>query len=96
MLADTADVARFAGAGEGGIDVFADDTAPAVESGACFAAAGLVERAAVELDERFGEPCTVLVTGGGGPLLHELVRRRTEPVADLVLRGLAVVAVETQ
>jgi len=60
---------------------FARNTRAAIEHGARYAAAAVVDRTPL-----------VLLTGGGVPAIRRLVRSRHRLVPDLVLQGLAVIA----
>lgn len=71
---------------------FATDTADALASGSLGAAAGLVERCQREATRLLGVAPTVLLGGGGGERLRELLELDVEPAPTLVLEGLAVYA----
>jgi type III pantothenate kinase len=72
--------------------LFAANTAGAIQAGARFAAAALIERAVGEAKIATGERPVLLLTGGGAGALAGLIRVRSQIVPDLVLRGLAVFA----
>ena len=72
--------------------LFADNTRDAIERGCLLALAALAERAAQELERRVGARPVLLFTGGAAPLVAPLVLAAAELVPDLVLRGLAVLA----
>jgi type III pantothenate kinase len=69
--------------------LFVADTASALEAGAAYSAAGLIERAVAEAREAFGRQPLLLLTGGGAPRLRTYIRVPCRVVPDLVLRGLA-------
>jgi type III pantothenate kinase len=72
---------------------FARNTRDALESGARRAAAATVDRFAAEARDLLGRAAAVILTGGAAPQVAPLVRGRHRLVPDLVLRGLAVLAV---
>ncbi len=72
--------------------LFAANTAGAINAGARFAAAALIERAVDEAARSLGTRPVLLLTGGDAPALGRLIRTRARNVPDLVLRGLAVFA----
>jgi type III pantothenate kinase len=67
---------------------FATNTRAAIESGALYAAAGLIDRVARETRQKLARAPAVLLTGGAAHALSPLVRVRHSIVDDLVLRGL--------
>jgi type III pantothenate kinase len=71
---------------------FPTDTAPAMEEGACIAAAGAVRLAHAKLEARCG-PARLLLTGGDAPGLAAALEHG-ELLPDLVLHGLARMAAE--
>jgi len=71
---------------------FARNTRAAIEHGARYAAAAVVDRAVDEARALLGRTPLVLLTGGGVPAIRRLVRSRHRLVPDLVLQGLAVIA----
>ena len=72
--------------------LFARDTARALASGACHAAAALVDRATLVARNALGARPLLILTGGGGPRLRPYIKSPLRMVPDLVLRGLAVLA----
>jgi type III pantothenate kinase len=72
--------------------LFATDTARALDSGARFAAAALIDRAVREAQAVFGRRPLVLLTGGAAGGLRIYIESVLRPVPDLVLRGLALLA----
>ncbi|NND58928.1 MAG: type III pantothenate kinase [Gammaproteobacteria bacterium] len=85
VAARAVDVARPSG-------LFADDTAAAVVAGSVFAAVGLVERAARELEKICGDPPMLFLTGGAAGMIAPHIERDVHVLRELVLRGLAQVA----
>jgi type III pantothenate kinase len=71
----------------------ADDTDAAVASGTWLSAVALTERFVVKASERLGAAPRLVVTGGGGERLAALLDRPSDVEPDLVLRGLARLAV---
>lgn len=71
----------------------ADNTDAAVASGTWLSAAALTERFLAKAAERLGTAPRLIVTGGGGERLAALLDRPHEIEPDLVLRGLARLAV---
>lgn len=83
---------RAQGGALGGVGLFARSTRDAVERGARYAAAALIDRAVAEASLLVAREPLVVLTGGGAPALRGLVRSNAVGVPDLVLRGLAVLA----
>ena len=94
LLQRTADIANHAVEHPAGVALFADDTAAAVHAGALHSLAGLIERAAGELDDITGDRVSLFVTGGGASIIAPLIRRDVHVLRELVLRGLVIVATE--
>jgi type III pantothenate kinase len=97
LLAGTHGIRRRArGSRRGGsvaaTKLFAADTASALESGALFAAAGLIDRAVSEAAAAMGAQPVLLLTGGAAGTLRRHVKSSARIVPDLVLRGLAALA----
>jgi type III pantothenate kinase len=81
---------RHAASGIAGADVgFADNTREAILRGCRLALAALVDRSLAEAERSLGEPCRLLLTGGGAEQVLPELRGTPEYVPDLVLRGLA-------
>ena len=76
----------------GRIAEIADNTADAMESGAWLAAVALIERFVEQAAKRFGSMPALVLTGGGATRLGELLAIPNRIDAELVLRGLAVMA----
>jgi len=72
--------------------LFAADTASALDAGAAYAAAALIDRAAAEARLKLHMRPLVLLTGGGAAPLRTYIRAPVRVVPDLVLQGLAVLA----
>jgi type III pantothenate kinase len=88
VLAGTARV----GAAQGRLRELPDNTADALASGACLAAAGAIDRCRAAAAARLGGLPALLLTGGGADELAPLLPD-AERAHDLVLRGLAAWAV---
>jgi type III pantothenate kinase len=88
LLRNTSGILRRFGGKNWGRALFARNTRAAIELGARFAAAGLVDRAVEEARVTFGKSPLVLVTGGAAAEIHPLIRSAHSNVPDLVLRGL--------
>lgn len=71
---------------------WASDTRAALRAGARQAAAALIARAPRAARERLGRAPTLIVTGGAASVLNALLPAAVRYDADLVLRGLAVIA----
>jgi len=72
--------------------IFAADTASALDAGAAYAAAALIDRAASEARIRLRARPLLLLTGGGAAALRTYIRTPARVVPDLVLQGLAILA----
>ncbi len=72
--------------------LFAADTASALAAGSQFAAAAFIDRAVDEAARMLGSRPVVLLSGGGAAELRRHLRSSARDVPDLVLRGLAVIA----
>lgn len=92
LLTQTHGIRRRAQGGIAGRHFFARSTRAAIQQGALYAAAAIVDRAVAEARSTLGHSPLVLLTGGAAPTLRKLLRSPYEQVPDLVLRGLAVVA----
>ncbi len=87
-----AGTAQLGAASAGRIVEIADNTADAIASGTWLAAAALVERFCAQATLRLRAVPALLLTGGGAPALSRLLGIAHETEADLVLRGLALLA----
>ncbi|HYK99979.1 MAG TPA: type III pantothenate kinase [Steroidobacteraceae bacterium] len=95
LLSQTHGIRRRArGGAAGGRGIFGRSTREAVERGARYAAAALVDRAVEEASGPLGREPLVVLTGGGAGAVRPLLRSRCIAVPDLVLRGLAVLSRE--
>jgi type III pantothenate kinase len=90
LLRRTEGIRRRARGGRIRRDLFARNTAGAIEQGARYAVAALVERAVAEARAALGANPLLVLTGGGARELGPLIRRRYLTVPDLVLRGIAL------
>jgi type III pantothenate kinase len=84
--------ARLGESGAARIFELADNTADAVESGTRLAAVALIERFVARAGERFGATPALILTGGGAQSLAQLIALPHRIEAELVLRGLALFA----
>jgi type III pantothenate kinase len=73
---------------------FGRSTRDAIEAGAHYAAAALIDRAVDEATALVGRPPLVVLTGGGAAGVRPLLHSPAVGVPDLVLRGLAVLATQ--
>ena len=90
LLKQTSGISRRArGAGAGG-GLFAQNTRDAVEQGARFATAAVIDRAVAEAQRLLRRAPLLLLTGGGVDQLTPLVQGSWVSVPDLVLRGTAL------
>lgn len=93
LLSETSGIRRRAReARRARADLFARSTRDAIEQGARFAAAALIERAAQEFGLRRDRNPLVVLTGGGSAAVQALLERRSVAAPDLTLEGLAVLA----
>lgn len=84
--------ARLTDVPVGRIVEIADNTADAIESGAWLSAAALVERFRERVAPRLGGDTALILTGGGASELSPLLASPHRIDAELVLRGLAMLA----
>jgi type III pantothenate kinase len=95
LLARTHGIRRRAQGGAlGGQGIFARSTRDAIERGARYAGAALIDRAVEEASALFGREPLVVLTGGEAPAVRALLRSHSLGVPDLVLRGLAALSRE--
>jgi len=92
LLQDTSGIQRRAGGRSSARTLFARDTRAAIEQGARYAIAGVIDRSVVEARDVLGSAPVLLLTGGAAPQVRGLLRARHRLVPDLVLRGLALLA----
>lgn len=92
LLKNTSDIAQRAATGQTRDALFADNTLGAIQQGAVQALAALVDRARDTLEKQLGEPPALLLTGGACARIQSAIRSSGREIPDLVLRGLAVIA----
>lgn len=92
LLRNTSEIASRAMQGNIGADVFANNTLGGIRQGSVHALAALVERAMQAMQARIATTPVLYLTGGASASLEGVLRMPYRHVADLVLRGLAVVA----
>jgi type III pantothenate kinase len=93
LLQETSGIRRRAqGGGSSTSGLFAGSTRDAIAQGARYAAAATIDRAVDEAAQLTSTRPLVVMTGGQAPLVRPLVRSHCVGVADLTLRGLAVLA----
>jgi type III pantothenate kinase len=91
LLTQTNGIRRRATGGPSGLkSLFARTTRTAIEQGALYAAAAVIDRAIDEARGLLGSSPLVLLTGGGSAAIKPLVRNSAVCLPDLVLHGLAV------
>jgi type III pantothenate kinase len=96
MLAGTHGIRRRARGGKSSVrGLFAANTASALASGAAYASAALVDRAVSEAKRVMGARPMLLLTGGAARALAPHIKSTYRIVPDLVLRGLAVLALRS-
>jgi type III pantothenate kinase len=83
---------RAQGGGRAVPGLFARSTRDAIGQGAVFAAAATIDRAVDDAARLVGTPPLVVMTGGQSSAVRPLVHSHCVGVADLTLRGLAVLA----
>lgn len=96
LLKNTSDIAQRAAGGQTRDELFADNTLGAIQQGAVQALAALVERAHETLRKQLGEAPALLLTGGACRRIQVAIHAPSREIPDLVLRGLVVVAAETE
>jgi type III pantothenate kinase len=95
LLQNTSGIRRRAAGGAlGGKGLFGRSTRAGIIQGSRYAAAATIERALEEARKRVKQVPIAVLTGGGAQEVRPLVRSPSKLVADLVLRGLAVLASE--
>lgn len=92
LLENTSGIAVRAASGSTGEDLFADNTLGAIQQGAVHAVAALAERMVERVSTRLGHPPQLVFTGGASSNVVPLIRCPHVVRADLVLRGLAILA----
>ena len=84
--------ARLAAVPAGRVVEIADNSADAIESGTWLSAAALTERFLAQTGRRLGSAPQLILTGGGAAQLSALLGATHRIDAQLVLRGLAMLA----
>lgn len=90
LLKNTTGIETRAHGGSRGKGVFARETSAAIEQGAAYAAAAVVDRAVIEARTALRNAPLVYLTGGAAKQIHPLLHSTHVSIPDLVLRGLAV------
>jgi type III pantothenate kinase len=93
LLDNTSDIAQRAQGDDDAHALFANSTRGGVRQGGVHALAALIERAMHELQRVSAEAPLLLITGGAASQVEPLLSSPFRVVPDLVLRGLAVLAV---
>jgi type III pantothenate kinase len=96
LMRNTSDIAAFAADGDSNEHFLADNTLGAVQQGAVHALAALVERTIERLREHYQNEPVLLLTGGACERIEPLLRVPFTRVPDLVLRGLAAIARQSE
>jgi type III pantothenate kinase len=94
LFRGTSDIAQRAQQGSTTGGLFADNTLGAVRQGAGHALGALVERAFEAMQRELNHTPKLLLTGGASSHLEQWISLPYRVIADLVLRGLAVIATE--
>ena len=93
LLKETSGIRRRAqGGGSDTSGLFARSTKDAIGQGALYAAAAIIDRGVDDGALVVNTPPLVVMTGGQSPTVRPLVHSHCVGVADLTLRGLAVLA----
>jgi type III pantothenate kinase len=92
LLTNTSDIAARSLGGQIADDLFADNTLGAIHQGALHMCAALVEKAYVTCAQRMDVKPALIVSGGAGEQVAQLLTTSFQNVPDLVLRGLARIA----
>lgn len=92
LMRRTSEIAQRADSGHFDDSFFADNTLGAVYQGAVQALAALIERATTAIRSRTGAAPALILTGGAADRVRKLLDAELRWVPDLVLRGLAVLA----
>jgi type III pantothenate kinase len=95
LLSRTAGIRRRAAGGRSAsAGLLARATRAAIHQGARYAAAALIDRAVAEGRKLLGKAPLVVLTGGESGTVRSLLESRAVGIPDLVLKGLAVLALE--
>jgi len=92
LFANTSDLAQRSVGGNVADDLFADNTLGAIHQGALHACAALVERAYEVSERRMGSKPTLILSGGASEEIAKALRIPGKIIPDLVLQGLARIA----
>jgi type III pantothenate kinase len=93
LMSNTSDIARAAEHSTPSLaGILANNTIGAVSRGAVFALAGMADRAAEIVEQSTGIKPKLFITGGDAGMITGTMRCQGQIVPDLVLRGLAVIA----
>jgi len=95
LLKNTDGIRKRARGGREGHRLFANNTLAAIERGAGYAAAAVVDRAVEEARAEIGAEYVLVLTGGAASIVQPLIRSAYVVVPDLVLRGLVAHAEES-
>ncbi|HEY6456837.1 MAG TPA: type III pantothenate kinase [Steroidobacteraceae bacterium] len=90
VLKNTVGIARRARSAAQAKGMFVLDTRAAIEQGARYAAAAVIDRAVTEAQRALQRPPLVLLTGGAAVHIEPLLHCSYVSVPDLVLRGVAL------
>ena len=88
LLRNTSGIRHRSSGKPAGRSLFARNTRSAIEQGARYAVAAVIDRAVGEARRTVGASPLVLLTGGGAVALRPLIKSAHRSVPDLVLRGL--------
>jgi len=70
--------------------VIGRDTVPAMQSGVFWGYVGLIEGMVARIERAFGQPMTVVATGGLAPIFNEATEAIQKVDHDLTLRGMRI------
>jgi type III pantothenate kinase len=95
LMSRTSDIAKAAEHSTPSLaGILANNTIGAVSRGAVFALAGMADRAAEVIEQSTGVKPKLFITGGDAGMITGTMRSHGEIVPDLVLQGLAVIAIQ--
>jgi type III pantothenate kinase len=94
LLKNTSEIAQRAQLGTAADHLFADNTLGAIHQGAEHALAALVERSVRAIESELAQSPKLLLTGGAVARVAKAVSLPHQIIPDLVLRGLAVLAMQ--
>jgi type III pantothenate kinase len=90
LLKNTSGIEQRAQGGSSGRGLFARETSAAIEQGAVYSVAAVIDRAVIEARKTLRITPLVYLTGGAAKQIHPLLQTKHVFLPDLVLRGLAV------